>query len=150
MNDGSPMLLLGIGTSGCMIARGVSRAFGERLRYAMIDTDAATGADGGPFTLLGGDRLSGRGTGGDIVAARLAAEDSIEVVDEHLEGVRLAVIVTSLGGGTGGGGTLEVAKHLSARGTRRGKRPAPSRTCRGDPRGKQKSPDASAESHRDF
>jgi cell division protein FtsZ len=116
MNSDSPMLLLGIGTSGCAMARGVSRAFGENLRYAMIDTDATTGADGGPFTLLGGDRLSGRGTGGDIVAARLAAEDSIEIIDEHLEGVRLAVIVTALGGGTGGGATLETAKHLASRG----------------------------------
>lgn len=116
MNRDSAMLLLGIGTSGCAIARGVSRAFGEGLRYAMIDTDASTGTDGGPFSLLGGDRLSGRGTGGDVVAARLAAEDSIEVIDEHLEGVRLAVVVTSLGGGTGGGGTLETLKHLSARG----------------------------------
>lgn len=112
----SPMLLLGIGTSGCAIARGVNRAFGEGLRYALIDTDASTGVDGGPFTLLGGDRLSGRGTGGDVVAARLAAEDSIEIIDEHLEGVRLAVIVTSLGGGTGGGGTLETVKHLAVRG----------------------------------
>lgn len=116
MNRDSPMLLIGVGTSGCAIARGISRAFGEGLRYAMIDTDAATGADAGPFTLLGGDRLSGRGTGGNVVTARLAAEDSIGVIDEHLEGVRLAVVVTSLGGGTGGGGTLETVKHLATRG----------------------------------
>ena len=116
MNDSSQMLLLGIGTAGCAMARGVCRAFGGSLRHALADTDAATGAAGGPFTLLGGDRLSGRGAGGDVVSARLAAEDSIQVIDEHLEGVRLAVIVTALGGGTGGGATLEALKHLSARG----------------------------------
>jgi len=66
--------------------------------------------------LLGGDRLSGRGAGGDVVAGRLATESSIKGLDEHLEGVRLAVIATSLGGGTGGGGTLETAKYLSERG----------------------------------
>ena len=38
------------------------------------------------------------------------------MLDEHLDGVRLAVIVTALGGGTGGGATLEAAKHLSSRG----------------------------------
>ena len=109
----SPMILIGIGTAGCAIARGVNRAFGERIRFILADSDADSGQGDGPFTLLGGDRLSGRGAGGDIVAGRLAAEDSIRVIDEHLEGVRLAVIVTALGGGTGGGATLEACKHLS-------------------------------------
>ena len=116
MNSSSHMLLIGIGTSGSAITRGVSRAFGEGLRYTLIDTDATTGQAGGPFTLLGGDRLSGRGAGGDVVAGRLAAEDSICAIDEHLEGVRLAVIVTALGGGTGGGATLEASKHLAQKG----------------------------------
>ena len=116
MNDSSPLLLIGIGTAGSAIARGVSRAFGESLRYVLADTDATSGEAGGPFTLLGGDRLSGRGAGGDIVAGRLAVEDSVRTLDAHLEGVRLAVIVTALGGGTGGGGTLETAKHLTTRG----------------------------------
>ena len=116
MNGNSPLLLIGIGTAGCAVASGVNRAFGEGLRYVLMDTDASAGDFGGPFTLLGGDRLSGRGTGGDVVTGRLAAEESIQVLDEHLEGVRIAVIVTALGGGTGGGATLEAAKHLSERG----------------------------------
>jgi cell division protein FtsZ len=112
----SPMLLIGIGTAGSAIARGINRAFSGELRYVLADTDANSGSDGGPFVLLGGERLSGLGAGGDIVAGRLAAESSIKLLDEHLEGVRLAVIVTSLGGGTGGGATLEAAKHLAFRG----------------------------------
>ena len=116
MASDSPMLLVGIGTAGSAVARGVSRAFGDGLRFVAVDTDATTGESGGPFTLIGGDRLSGRGTGGNVVAGRLAAEESIRSLDEHLEGVRLAVLVTALGGGTGGGATLETAKHLSTRG----------------------------------
>ena len=116
MNSDSPMLLIGIGTAGSAIARSVSRTFGEGLRYVLADTDAGSGRTGEPFALLGGDRLAGRGTGGDIVAGRLAAEGSVKALDEHLAGVRLAIIVTALGGGTGGGATLEAAKHLSARG----------------------------------
>ena len=116
MNDESSMILLGIGTAGSAIARGVCRAFGGGLRFVLADTDAATGEAGGPFALLGGDRLSGRGAGGDVVAGRLAAEDSVKLLDEHLDGVRLAVIVTALGGGTGGGATLETAKYLGSRG----------------------------------
>lgn len=116
MNTSSPLLLLGIGTAGARIARGVSRAFGESLRFAIADTDASTANGEGHFTLLGGDRLSGRGAGGDIVSARLAAEDSIQNLDSLIEGVRLAVIVTCLGGGTGGGATLETIKHLASKG----------------------------------
>ncbi len=116
MNNTSPLLLLGIGTAGTAMARGVRRAFGQSLRYVLLDTDAASGRPDEPFLLLGGDRLSGRGAGGDLVSARLAAEDSISVLDESITGVRLAIILTALGGGTGGGATIETAKHLQSRG----------------------------------
>ncbi len=110
------MLLLGIGGAGAAIARGVNRAFGGDMRHLLVDTDASTGHDGEPFVLIGGDRLSGHGSGGDIITARMAAEDSLDGLDEHLEGVRLAVIVTALGGGTGGGVTFEALRHLAKRG----------------------------------
>ena len=116
MNPSSPMILIGIGGAGAAIARGVNRAFGDGLRYLLADTDAATGEAGGPFVLLGGDRLCGRGSGGDLVAARTAAEESIGLLDDELNGVRLAVIVTALGGGTGGGATIEAVRHLSDQG----------------------------------
>ena len=112
----SPMLLIGIGGAGSAIARGVNRAFGGDMRYLLADTDAKTGQADEPFVLIGGDRLSGRGSGGDLVTARMAAEDSLGGLDEHLDGVRLAVVVTCLGGGTGGGATYEALKHLAARG----------------------------------
>ncbi|MBO5751758.1 MAG: hypothetical protein J6R80_05080 [Kiritimatiellae bacterium] len=116
MSGASAMMLIGVGTSGCAIARGVSRAYGDGLRVLFADTDATSGEAGGAFMLLGGDRLSGRGAGGNLVSGRLAAEDSVKFFDEHLEGVRLAVIVTALGGGTGGGATIELAKYFSAKG----------------------------------
>ena len=116
MIGSSSMMLIGIGGGGSAIARGVRRAFGEGLRFLAIDTDAATAADCEDFLLLGGNRLSGRGSGGDVVAARLAPEDSINSLDPKIEGVRLAIIVTSLGGGTGGGATLETVKRLDSLG----------------------------------
>lgn len=116
MTAESPIVLIGIGTSGAAIARAVRNTSGTNMHVILADTDASAGAAGEPFILLGGDRLAGRGTGGDIVAGRLAAEDSIKALDEHLEGARIAVIATSLGGGTGGGATLETAKHLATLG----------------------------------
>ena len=116
MSERSPLLLVGLGTAGSAIARGVRRAYGGELRHVLADTDAATGEGGGPFVLLGGDRLAGRGTGGDFTAGRLAAESSLRAFDEHLDGVRLAVLVTALGGGTGSAAAIDVAKHLVAHG----------------------------------
>ena len=116
MNNDSPLALIGIGTAGAAIARNVNHAFGGGMRYILADTDASTGQSEESFILLGGDRLSGRGTGGDVVAGRLAAEDSVRLLDDHLGGVRIAVLATALGGGTGSGATLEIAKHLSERG----------------------------------
>ena len=116
MNLTSSMLLIGIGGAGSAIARGVNRAFGGEMRHLLVDTDASTGRETDPFVLIGGDRLSGRGSGGDIVTARMAAEDSLSSLNDRLDGVRLAVIVTALGGGTGGGAALEIVKHLAERG----------------------------------
>lgn len=116
MNTDTPIILIGIGTAGSAMARNVNRAFGQNLRHLLVDTDVVSGQHDDPFLLLGGDRLSGRGTGGDVVSGRLAAEDSVRKIDEHLEGVRLAVIVTALGGGTGSGATLETVRYLTEKG----------------------------------
>lgn len=109
-------MLIGVGTAGCALARGVQKAFGQNLRLLLTDTDAATGTGEGTFLLLGGDRLSGRGTGGNDVNGRMAAEDSLHAFDAALQGVHLAVVITSLGGGTGTGATIEIVKHLHSRG----------------------------------
>lgn len=113
----SSLLLLGVGGTGATTVRGVRRAFGAALRTLIVDSDASSGsAPDLPFVLLGGDRLAGRGAGGHSAEARAAFLDRPEVLDAHLDGVRTAVVVTALGGGTGGGATSEIAKHLSARG----------------------------------
>lgn len=115
MNATPSLMLIGVGTSGCALARGIRQAFGEDIRLLLADTDAGTGLADGPFLLLGGDRLSGRGTGGNDVNGRMAAEDSLHALDASLQGVRLAIVVTALGGGTGTGATIEIVKHLRAR-----------------------------------
>jgi len=109
----SPLLLLGIGGAGAVMTRGVLRAYGPGIRAMILDTDASSGGNGDlPFTLLGGNRLAGRGTGGQPASARAAFQDDPTLLDTALEGVRTVVIVTALGGGTGGGATGELLKHL--------------------------------------
>lgn len=95
------------------MVRGVMRAYGPGLRAIALDTDARTGSTGDlPFTLLGGNRLAGLGTGGQSTSARAAFQDDPSVLDAALGGTRTAVIVTALGGGTGSGATGELLKHL--------------------------------------
>ena len=52
-----------------------------------------------------------------VAKARLAAEDSINSIDPEIEGVRLAIVVTSLGGGTGGGVTIQPVAFLILKGS---------------------------------
>ena len=114
--DTSTLLLLGVGGSGCAAVRGVRRAYNAPIRTLAVDTDASSAEpSGAPFALLGGDRLAGRGAGGLVAEAQAAFLDKPEILDPHLEGVRTAVVVTSLGGGTGGA-TSEIVKRLSSRG----------------------------------
>lgn len=109
----SPLILIGIGGAGAMMTRGVLRAYGSGIRSLVLDTDAQSGSSGDlPFMLLGGNRLAGRGTGGQPSSARAAFQDNPNLLDPALEGVRTAVVVTALGGGTGGGATGELLKHL--------------------------------------
>ena len=109
----SPLILIGIGGAGAAMTRGVLHAYGSGIRAIILDTDAQAGGNGDvPFTLLGGNRLAGRGTGGQPASARASFQDDPSILDPALTGVRTAVIVTALGGGTGGGATGELLKHL--------------------------------------
>ncbi len=109
----SSLLLLGIGGAGAAMTRSIMRGYGHGIRSLVLDSDAASGGNGDiPFMLLGGNRLAGRGTGGQTASARAAFQDNTSVLDTALEGVRTVVIVTALGGGTGGGATSEVLKRL--------------------------------------
>ncbi len=109
----SPLLLIGVGGAGAAVTHGILRAYGPGIRALVLDTDARTGANLDiPFTLLGGNRLAGRGTGGQPASARASFQDNPSLIDPALQGVSTAVVVTSLGGGTGGGATGELLKHL--------------------------------------
>ena len=113
----SPLLLLGVGGAGTAMLRGILRAYGSDIRALAIDTDAQTGGSGDiPFLPLGGNRLAGRGTGGQPASARAAFQDTPTILDTALDGVRTVVIVTALGGGTGSGATGEILKHLHTMG----------------------------------
>jgi cell division protein FtsZ len=118
--DGSGYAVIGIGRAGVhVVDQLVLENNGLRNIYA-VDTDEETirGTVAPHRHLLGKFRLRGLGTGGDVeLAARLAHEEA-EALEELFAGVRTAVIVAALGGGTGTGVTPVVARQLKDRGVR--------------------------------
>ena len=113
----SSLLLIGVGGAGIRVVREVRRAYGGGLRALAVDTDASAGAMGDvDFALLGGNRLAGRGSGGQAGAVRAAFQDDPAFLDAKLADVRTAVVVASLGGGTANGAVGELLKRLNTLG----------------------------------
>ncbi len=120
MDTDNSMLLLGVGGGGCRLVQEAGKLYGPGMRVVCVDTDSATSRNGMPegqkFLLIGGSRLSGHGAGGDAVRGRLAAQDDRKELAALLDGVRTVVLITCLGGGTGGGAAAEIAHELYSNG----------------------------------
>ncbi|MCL1888489.1 MAG: hypothetical protein FWF96_06425, partial [Kiritimatiellaeota bacterium] len=103
----SSLLLVGVGGGGCKAAAAAARRHGKGLRAIGFDTDleAVRGVEGIRCVPLGDARLDGLGAAGSMDMAALAATETLPDVLNAFEGVRTAVVVAALGGGTGGGVT---------------------------------------------
>ena len=118
----SNLLLLGIGGGGGRLAAAVRAQYTGEMRMLCMDTDALSNRDlqqgrDIPCILFGASLLSGNGTGGDPVKGREAFRgNEKKLLESHLSGVRTVVILTCLGGGTGGGATPDVIGILKERG----------------------------------
>ena len=116
----SDLLLMGVGGGGCALVRSIATKANVAINALCVDTDAVSNReseiDGVDFLLIGGARFSGHGAGGDTVNGRLAVQDDFKNLDPFLDGLRMVVVVTSLGAGTGGGSTPEILKYCHERG----------------------------------
>jgi len=112
MNESSSLLLLAIGGGAAAVVRGIRAAGVPGARILTVDTDAASNVPDVPFLLIGGARLGGHGSGGRAAEARQAFFDDPSALDKYLDGVRTAVVVSALGGGTADGATPEILRRL--------------------------------------
>lgn len=116
----SDMLLLGIGGGGCKLSCSIVNQSNVSFKALAVDTDASSSREAGEsaidFLLIGRDRLLGHGTGGDVASGRVAADDDLNKLEPYLSEVRMAMVVTSLGSGTGGGATPKILSFLKERG----------------------------------
>lgn len=115
MTATSSLLLVGVGGAGARMAKRIVDSFPGDIRRLIVDSDAKSAQEdeGAAFALIGGERLAGKGSGGDVITARIATEESFAQIKRHLEGVSFAVIVTGLGGGTGCGATLSLLEEFT-------------------------------------
>ena len=116
----SDLLLLGIGGGGCKLACSIVKQSNMNFKALAVDTDAASSREAGDaaieFLLIGRDRLLGNGTGGDVASGKVAAGDDLNKLKPFLKEVRMVMVVTSLGSGTGGGATPRILSFLKERG----------------------------------
>ena len=111
-NEDNSLVLVGVGGAGCRIAAAAVESFGSGMKAVGFDSDALDARNVASFrcAVLGASRLDGRGTGGDRVNGRLAAQDDAARIRESLAGARTLVAVCGLGGGFGGGATPEILR----------------------------------------
>ncbi|MEI8243777.1 MAG: hypothetical protein WCI17_10960 [bacterium] len=116
--DATGLMLVGIGGGGCRLAAAARLAHGEGLEAIGFDADevAIRGVSGMRCHLIGASRLNRQGAGGVHSNGRLAAQDDLPVILAQLKDARVVVLVTCLGGGTGGGATPVILKALRAEG----------------------------------
>lgn len=116
----SDLLLLGVGGGGCKLACSIVKQSNMNFKALAVDTDAASSREAGDaaieFLLIGRDRLLGNGTGGDVASGKVAADDDLKKIEPYLNEVRMVMVVTSLGSGTGGGATPKILRSLKERG----------------------------------
>jgi cell division protein FtsZ len=118
--DGAGCAVIGVGRAGVhIIDQLILERCGPRHLVAVDTDEQDIRASVAPHKhILGRSRLRGLGTGGDpALAATLAREDA-PALAELTAGVRTAVMVAGLGGGTGTGAAPVIAARLRATGTR--------------------------------
>lgn len=108
---------VGIGGGGCNIVSELSKKRKEVGLYC-LNTDALSNAKRGDIVSLniGMDYIiNNRDSGGYVEVAQKAFKEDADLIDRQvLKGADLVLVVTTLGGGTGSGGTVEMVKQLKS------------------------------------
>ncbi|MCL5874684.1 MAG: hypothetical protein M1161_05040 [Candidatus Thermoplasmatota archaeon] len=114
------IVCIGIGGGGCNIVSEISHKRRQVNLYC-LNTDALSNAKRSDVVSLniGADYImSNRDSGGYVEVAKKAFKEDSALIDvQVLRRADLVLVVTTLGGGTGTGGTVEMVKLLKAENT---------------------------------
>lgn len=112
--------VIGVGGGGCNAINTMLTDYEiPGVEFMAFNTDAQTlKLSKAPVTLQLGENLTkGLGVGGNQVLGAQAAEESLDQIQEHLEGADMVFITAGMGGGTGTGAApiiAGVAKNMGA------------------------------------
>ncbi len=99
------ILVLGLGGAGCNTVARMSETWKQGPPVIAMNTDsqALSACTAQRCIPIGKETTHGLGAAGEVMVGRLAAEESLEAIQELLASVDLLFLVTGLGGGTGTG-----------------------------------------------
>lgn len=105
MSSDQPILLVGVGGAGCALVGQLAPFMPPVVRVLAVDSDAASLSACGVSdqVQVGRAVLRGLGAGGESKLGASAAESELAELRRWLAGPSVVVLVTSLGGGIGGG-----------------------------------------------
>ena len=110
--------VIGVGGAGSNAVNNMILSDLEGAEFIVCNTDAqALGESLADVQIQLGETMTrGLGAGSDPDVGRAAAEETIEEVVSHLDGVNMAFITAGMGGGTGTGAAPVIARAIRERG----------------------------------
>ena len=99
------ILVMGVGGAGCNSVARMAETWTQGPNVVALNTDTqALAACRAPRCIaIGKDAARGLGAAGDVMVGRLAAEESMDTIQELLSTTDMLFLVVGLGGGTGTG-----------------------------------------------
>ncbi len=106
------IVVVGVGGAGCNAVNNMIAANLEGVEFVVANTDAQSLAlsSSERRIQLGTNITNGLGAGARPDIGRAAAEESLDVIIDHLQGSHMAFIAAGMGGGTGTGGAPVIAR----------------------------------------
>lgn len=120
MDNTDQIGIVAIGSAGVNVVDQMilDRVAPGRLLCLDSDQQVLVGSVARDSYLAGRDRIRGLGTGGDpVLGASLMGEDCEDLM-EHLQGLKVVIVVTGLGGGTGSGMAPKLVREFAKNGVR--------------------------------
>ena len=112
------LTVIGVGGAGGNAVNNMIRSELEGVDFVVANTDAQSLAQSGTERRiqLGARLTEGLGAGSKPEIGRGAAEESLDEINDELDGAHMAFIAAGMGGGTGTGGAPVIARAAKERG----------------------------------
>lgn len=103
--------VFGVGGAGCNATNNMIRSNLEGANFVVANTDAQAleSAEADKRIQLGRNTTKGLGAGASPEVGRIAAEETIDEITDHLQGSNMVFITAGMGGGTGTGAAPVIA-----------------------------------------